>query len=215
MIVASSLSLMGAALLAFPAQERAEDAKPTPSCGVTCLYAVLKMLDRPQSLEKIGNRLEEINPNAEWGLFSVADLRKCAESFGLQTAVIRTSSPPTPSILYIRPPSSEKSVPVNSPPGHFIVLKNIDNEAAVILDLQVPGTKHEFTVPLAALHERWDGTTLMVSPEKIELDSPWREMSLTLGFWVSSGALLILLVLLFLPQVRSCVGTFVSEKKVS
>ncbi len=203
MIPLHCLHSLSAMLLSFPVGDQVAEPKAIPDCGVACVYAMLKLLDRPQSMADIQSRLTELNPEMPPGRWSLADLRRCLESYGLHASSIRVPSglAPVPSILYLTMPDPEKRARAGLPPGHFGILKKGEEDTAIILDLQRTDEKYEITVPVQGLREAWDGTTLVVSLEKIEYQNSWVDTFLSIGIWLSLTVFAIVLAVYFFSRV--------------
>jgi ABC-type bacteriocin/lantibiotic exporter with double-glycine peptidase domain len=194
--------------------------KSVPDCGVASVYAIMTLVGYPQSLEQIESRFRELNPDVDLRRLSIADLRQCISSFGLYAVSLRiprsaVASAPTPSILYLLPPDQGRRALRALPLGHFVALKRIDAGQAEILDLNPLAETQNFSVPLAALLESWDGVALVVSVEPLPKQPSLVNRFLNVALWGSVVVLVLLLLLLPVSRDSRWFNKFRSAREAS
>jgi ABC-type bacteriocin/lantibiotic exporter with double-glycine peptidase domain len=132
-----------------------------PSCGVACTYAVCRELGVIVSLAEVEDVLSSASGDVDLDALSLRDLRKGLESLNVRAASVKTdinylAAANALAILYL-PPSGDGP---RSAIGHFVVLKGVRGDEAVIVDLG-----HSFralSIPLPELAQAWQGDCLLI-----------------------------------------------------
>ena len=182
----SGVTILAALILGQAATEPKSDER----CGSYCLYVGLKALDVPVgSLSELEDKLGSPVP----GGYSLGQLAEAAESYGLQTLGVQTST----ENLRLRERPFICIAHVDD--QHFVLLADMDDRHAWVLDPPA-----QYTLPLDTLRTRWDGNALLIArnpllrEEDLPRPFPWAPVLIFAG-----AALILALGWLFVRRRRT------------
>jgi len=141
--------LLLATLVAVPDGAKIVDEMPSDfwrspkRCGQNCLYAYLKLNNKPASLAAISE-----TTTADARGMSLSELKKSANDLGVPSRAIRGDS------LTLESIGLPAIAHMNTHQGHYVVLLRIDDDSISMIDM-VSGQVEK--LPRARFLERWSG----------------------------------------------------------
>lgn len=144
-----------------PARDYGSRFLPGPYCGISCMYAVLKMAGREVEYKDLIKR-EYIG---SYHGSSIKELQKLAEDYGLYTLPARRLTTqrlrecPCPVLLHVKKSIASKRY------DHFELFLGKEGDQARVFD--APNRME--TIPFRLLAPRWDGRGMLISAEPIDL----------------------------------------------
>jgi len=157
---------------------------PRPYCGLYCVYAVLKRMDRDVNFRDLV-KLEYVGSGEG---STMAELSKAARDNGLFAGVAARLSTkglsqcPCPAILHVKPDWSHRAY------DHYeLFLGTEDGQAKLFDPPQAPRL-----VPFAELAGRWDGYALAISDKPFDIAAVFGSDRQRLMLYVALGVLVVL-----------------------
>lgn len=154
--------ISGVVLPSASAPSRPQGRSELP-CGVASVAVLLELLGDTRDYVDVENRFRELGMARRLNGLSMSDLQIVLEDLGYDYSAVRVSSfgdlgrSTTPAILFLQPTGTGSGDPI----GHFIVLQNVDNGVATVIDLTTNSPLAE--VPISELSRFWDGRALVPS----------------------------------------------------
>jgi ABC-type bacteriocin/lantibiotic exporter with double-glycine peptidase domain len=147
-----------------PAAHAASDVR-LPSCGVASCFVLLRLHGLHASLEDMSMQLAKGRPRAALDDLTALELLALLQAMGLNAKAMRCNTDlpatawPVPAILHL-PPEHVRAW--GAVAGHFVVLAEVREQNAVIIDAS-HGFRKE--VPMIQLRQIWNGTMIFVDSD--------------------------------------------------
>ncbi len=132
-----------------------------PSCGIMSAFGMLRMLSRDIVLSDVEHEFRKCSPDPLLSEVSIREMRVTLSAFAMKTDAIRYSTPrqaqiPCPAVLFF-----QKGRWTTEGKGHFLLLAELNNEHAHIVDWWSGGPIDRI-VPRDDLLSRWGGEAIVV-----------------------------------------------------
>jgi hypothetical protein len=164
-----------------------------PPCGIASVYGILLHFEQETTLDTIRNRFNELYPNTDPTIMSLAQLDHLFASFGLHTLAVKTRlselhNDQLPAIICVTNTIDGQQLPV----AHVLLLRQINGDTAILTDYQVGVTP--FEIPLNDLQNMSEGQILLVDSKSISIHSTWNVIASILTILTSLVGIIAVLL---------------------